>query len=117
MTLLDTSGMFDAAAALPEQLAVAARSASEVGGLPPGDAIANVVLFGMGGSGLAGDVMTVVAGPFMPVPVVVHKGYGIPNFIGSDTHLQPSDFCALTRARCRRLASKNGAIPPQRVPP
>ena len=85
MTLLDTSGMFDAAAALPEQLAIAARSASEVEGLPSGDAIANVVLFGMGGSGLAGDVLTVVAGPFMPVPVVVHKGYGIPNFIGSDT--------------------------------
>jgi len=85
MDVLDTCGMFDAAAALPEQLAEAARLATAAEGLPKGDAIANVVVFGMGGSGFAGDVMTVVAGPFMPVPIVVHKGYGIPNFIGSDT--------------------------------
>ena len=39
----------------------------------------------MGGSGIAGDVLPVVAGPFMPVPVVVHKGYGIPNFIDEHT--------------------------------
>ena len=27
----------------------------------------------MGGSGIAGDVLAVVAGPFMPVPVVVRR--------------------------------------------
>lgn len=81
MELLDTLGMFDAAAALPEQVATAAAAASDLEGLPAHDDIENVVVLGMGGSGIAGDIMTVVAGPFMPVPVVVHKGYGIPNFI------------------------------------
>lgn len=84
---LDTLGMFAAAAALPEQLAIAAASADLVGAgdLPSHDDIENVVVLGVGGSGVAGDVVTVVAGPFMAVPVVVHKSYGIPNFISDKT--------------------------------
>ena len=72
--------------ALPEQLEAAARGrAPPSSGLPAHDDIANVVVLGMGGSGIAGDIVAVVAGPFMPVPVVVHKGYGIPNFIDATT--------------------------------
>src|SRR4051794_21495643 len=73
--------MFDAAASLPEQVVAAAESAASVHGLPAHDDIENVVVLGMGGSGLAGDILPVIAGPFMPVPVVVHKGYSVPNFI------------------------------------
>jgi glucose/mannose-6-phosphate isomerase len=83
--VLDTLGMFDATAALPEQLEVAVAGARQVEGLPAHDDIENVVVLGMGGSGIAGDLLCVVAGPFMPVPIVVHKGYGIPNFIGENT--------------------------------
>jgi glucose/mannose-6-phosphate isomerase len=80
--ILDTLGMFDAAAALPEQVVNAAATARQVdGALPTHDDIENVVVLGMGGSGMGGDVVREIAGPFMPVPVVVHKGYGIPNFI------------------------------------
>jgi len=83
--ILDTLGMFDAAAGLPEQLEAAAAAAQQIEKLPHHDEIENVVLLGMGGSGIAGDVLCVVAGPFMPVPIVVHKGYGIPNFIDEHT--------------------------------
>jgi len=79
--MLDTLGLFDAAAALPEQIEAAAASAATIDDLPEHDAIENVVVLGMGDSGLAGDIVPVVAGPFMPVPAVVHRGYGIPNFI------------------------------------
>ena len=78
---LDTVGMFDLTAALPEQVAAAVDLAAGVDDLPDHDDIENVVVLGMGGSGIAGDVVREVAGPFMPVPVVVHKGYGTPNFI------------------------------------
>jgi glucose/mannose-6-phosphate isomerase len=77
--------MFEAAAALPEQVVTAVAAAAGVGGLPAHDDIENVVVMGMGGSGTAGDVLPVIAGPFMSVPVVVHKGYGLPNFIGEGT--------------------------------
>jgi glucose/mannose-6-phosphate isomerase len=78
---LDTLGLFEAAADLPGQVVAAAERAAEVEGLPDHDDVENVVVLGMGTSGLAGDIVPVVAGPFMAVPVVVHKGYGIPNFI------------------------------------
>ncbi|MEJ5254712.1 MAG: bifunctional phosphoglucose/phosphomannose isomerase [Acidimicrobiales bacterium] len=84
--VLDTLGMFDAAAALPEQVVQAVESARSVTGpLPAHDDIENVVVLGMGGSGIGGDIVREIAGPFMPIPVVVHKGYGIPNFIGEGT--------------------------------
>ncbi|MGZ4715961.1 MAG: SIS domain-containing protein, partial [Acidimicrobiales bacterium] len=77
--------MFDATAGLPEQIEEAAAAAAQVDGLPAHDDIENVVVLGMGGSGIAGDVVPVVAGPFMAVPVVVHKGYGLPNFVDEHT--------------------------------
>ena len=85
--VIDTLDMFGAIAGLPEQVEQAAASSTRFSGpLPHHDDIENVVVLGMGGSGIVGDVMREVAGPFMPVPVVVHKGYGMPNFI-SDSSL------------------------------
>jgi glucose/mannose-6-phosphate isomerase len=78
---IDTAGMLDLAYALPEQMEAAMKSATDLSGLPEHDAIENVVVLGMGGSGVAGDVATAIAGPFMPVPVIVQKGYAPPQFV------------------------------------
>jgi glucose/mannose-6-phosphate isomerase len=86
--VLDTLGMFDAAAAVPEQVAVAADSATAALAelaLPAHDDIANVVIAGMGAAGQAGRVVLETAGPLMAVPVVVHRGYGVPNFVDDST--------------------------------
>jgi glucose/mannose-6-phosphate isomerase len=83
--LLDSIGMFDLAAALPEQLAAAVGLAAAVDDLPSHDDIEQVVVLGMGGSGIAGDVLAAVAGPFMPVPVLVVKGYEAPASVGDGT--------------------------------
>lgn len=74
--------MLDLALGLAEQVEEAVGPAGDLGGLPARDDIENVVVLGMGGSGLAGDVLTAVAGPFMAVPVVVHKSYSLPAFVG-----------------------------------
>jgi glucose/mannose-6-phosphate isomerase len=84
--VIDTMGMWDATAALPEQVARAAADARSVGGLPERDQIENVVVLGMGGSGIAGDILLSTAAPFMAVPVVVVKSYIPPAFV-SDTSL------------------------------
>jgi len=83
--LLDSVGMFDLAAALPEQVAAAATLGAEVEGLPAHDDIEHVVVLGMGGSGMAGDILAAVAAPFMPVPVTVVKGYEAPSSVGDGT--------------------------------
>ena len=83
---LDTQGMFDATAALPEHVAAAADAARGVAGLPELEEVESVVVLGMGGSGIAGDVLMATAAPFMPVPVVVVKSYIPPAFV-SDTTL------------------------------
>jgi glucose/mannose-6-phosphate isomerase len=78
---LDTQGMFDATAGLPEQVEQAARGAHGIDGLPNRLEVENVVVLGMGGSGVAGDILMATAAPFMPVPVVVVKSYTSPAFI------------------------------------
>ena len=83
--LLDSVGMFDLAAALPEQVAAASRLAEGLEGLPEHEDIENVVVLGMGGSGIGGDIAAAVAGPFSSVPIVVAKGYEAPSFVGPGT--------------------------------
>ena len=81
--VLDTLSMFDAAYALPEQIAAAAsRFASPIIGLPRYESIEHVVVLGMGGSGISGDVLAAVAGPVSSVPIIVSKEYELPGFVG-----------------------------------
>ncbi len=83
--VLDSVGMFDLAAGLPEQVAAAAEQGAELEQLPDHDAIEHVVILGMGGSGIAGDVVRAVAAPFMPVPLTVVRGYEAPHFVSDAT--------------------------------
>ena len=85
-TALDTQGIYTATAGLPEQVFDAAERARGLDGLPDRDRIEHVVVLGMGGSGVAGDILAAAAGPFLPVPVVVSKDYELPAFVG-DTSL------------------------------
>ena len=83
--LLDTEGMFAATAGLPEQIeqaAAAARGVASLGGLPTVPSIENVIVLGMGGSGIAGDVLAAAAAPLLPVPISVVKSYECPAFAG-----------------------------------
>jgi glucose/mannose-6-phosphate isomerase len=42
-----------------------------------------IVVVGMGGSGVAGEVLAAAVGPSCPVPVVGHRGYGLPGWVGA----------------------------------
>jgi glucose/mannose-6-phosphate isomerase len=79
---VDSLDMWGATAGLPEQVVAAANAAVGVGPLPPRSQVEHVVVLGMGGSGIAGDVLVATAAPFMPVPVTVVKGYTPPDFVG-----------------------------------
>jgi glucose/mannose-6-phosphate isomerase len=79
---IDTQGMVEATASLPDQMATAARVARGLDGLPERDKVEHVVVLGMGGSGIAGDILAAAAQPFMSLPVVVSKSYELPAFVG-----------------------------------
>lgn len=81
----DPAGMLlavaSSAAQVRESAALARESALEsLRELPRPRAVVTV---GMGGSGIAGDALAAVAGPGCPVPVIAHKGYGLPGWIGA----------------------------------
>jgi glucose/mannose-6-phosphate isomerase len=80
---VDSLDMWGATAGLPEQVEAAVSAARGIGDLPRHDQVENVVVLGMGGSGMAGDVLVAAAAPFMPVPVTVVKGYEPPDFVGT----------------------------------
>jgi glucose/mannose-6-phosphate isomerase len=79
--VLDTVGMWDLTAGLPEQVEAAAQRARGWGGLRDPATVEQVVVIGMGGSGMAGEVVAAVAAPMLAVPVVVVKSYECPAFV------------------------------------
>ena len=45
----------------------------------------NIVIAGMGGSGIGGDLVKAVVGSGFPCPIIVHRGYTLPAFVTSQT--------------------------------
>lgn len=83
---LDSLDMWRATLRLPEQLRQAAVLAREtLTGIDPTTwdrSWANVSFLGMGGSGMAGDVVSAVCGPRLSLPVTTSKSYRLPRFVG-----------------------------------
>ncbi len=85
---LDSLDMWGATMGLPEQAEQALATAEEVlagHDLSTWPAFSDVVVLGMGGSGVAGDVLQAVAGPRMAIPVTVVKSYELPASVGPGT--------------------------------
>jgi glucose/mannose-6-phosphate isomerase len=88
--------MWSATAGLPEQVEAAVLAARGLTSLPQHDHVENVVVLGMGGSGIAGDVLVAAAAPFMSVPVTVVKGYEPPDFVGTGSLVFAMSFSGNT---------------------
>ena len=83
--MADSLGMAAAVDSLAEQLEAALASAAAAVGPTRSRPITNVITLGMGGSGVAGDIVSALASPEMPVPITVAKGYECPAFVGPST--------------------------------
>jgi glucose/mannose-6-phosphate isomerase len=82
---LDASNMLRTIAGSGAQVresAVLAREAG-LGALGEEGRPRAVVVAGMGGSGISGEVLAAVAGRGCPVPVVVHRDYALPGWVGA----------------------------------
>ncbi len=80
----DPGQMLRAVASAAAQVREAATLAAEAGVATLADEgrPRAVVVCGMGGSGIAGDVLAGVAGLSAPVPILTHRGYGLPAWVG-----------------------------------
>jgi glucose/mannose-6-phosphate isomerase len=80
----DPDGMLREVLGAPAQVRAAATAAAEVDLGPVLDLgrPRSVVVAGMGGSGIAGDVLGALTGLTCPVPVLTHRGYGLPGWVG-----------------------------------
>jgi glucose/mannose-6-phosphate isomerase len=84
----DSLRFLDAVGGLPEQLTDASRTARDAldrSSLPSASEIDNIVVLGMGGSGIAGDTLAAATNATLPVPVIVLKQLRIPRFVGPRT--------------------------------
>lgn len=89
---VDSLGMQDAAFGLPDQIDQSMQESREIGGLPEMEDIDQVLILGMGGSGIAGDIVEAIAAPRMAVPVIVSKGYECPSFVDRRTLVMAVSF-------------------------
>jgi len=81
----DPSSILRQVASSAAQVREAARSAAEAGldGLAAGGRPRAIVITGMGGSGIAGEVLAAVAGPGCPVQVTTVHDYRLPGWVGA----------------------------------
>ncbi|MBA2370022.1 MAG: bifunctional phosphoglucose/phosphomannose isomerase [Chloroflexi bacterium] len=80
--------------------------------LPPhyGD-VRNIVVAGMGGSAIGGDLAAALLQGELKVPMAVHRDYGLPAYVGRDTLVIASSYSGNTEETLTALddAKKRGA--------
>ena len=112
----DPQDMLRAVASGAAQVREAAALAAEAGvrRLVDEDRPRSVVVCGMGGSAIAGDIFAAAGGAACPVPVLSHRGYGLPVWVGAadlvvavscsgHTEETLSALAEAVRRRCRLL--------------
>ena len=84
---VDSLNVGEALCAIPEQLAASHELAGKIhrDALPSADDFDHIVTLGMGGSGIAGDILQAVGTATLPMPLAVLKHYRTPAFIGERT--------------------------------
>lgn len=109
---LDSDGMVEATASLPEQLREAVDAARGAVALPNAADVQNIVVAGMGGSGVSGAVLEAVGSSVLPVPVVLSSGYEPPAFTGPGTLFFAVSFSGQTEETLStaRRAAERGAL-------
>lgn len=83
---MDTINFLGMTHALPEQFQAALDTAKIVDvSAISADSISSIVVLGLGGSGVSGDIVAAVCAPTCKVPILVSKNYELPAYVGPET--------------------------------
>ncbi|MEX2586654.1 MAG: bifunctional phosphoglucose/phosphomannose isomerase [Actinomycetota bacterium] len=81
----DPQGFIHSVEHLVDQLAEGWELGRDLAATRDGAGLRSIAVFGVGGSGICGDVLKVVLGSSSPLMVEVCRGYGVPGWVGPDT--------------------------------
>jgi glucose/mannose-6-phosphate isomerase len=81
---IDKKNMMARVLGLPQQIRDTLDAMADVSAPKEYSECKYIVAVGMGGSGIPGDFVRAIYRAECPVPIFVHKGYGLPPFVGSD---------------------------------
>jgi len=101
----DSEDLLGASAALGEHIDSALGAFVPIDGLPGPGALTCVVVAGMGGSAVAGEVLQAFAGPRSTVPVVLVNDYSLPRHVGPGTLMFAVSFSGDTEETLRTTAA------------
>lgn len=79
---VDPRSMYSLVESFPDQITAAAGRALEAK-LPDAKNVRAVVVTGLGGSAIAGDLVQSIVGPQLRVPLIVNRDYDLPGFVDS----------------------------------
>jgi glucose/mannose-6-phosphate isomerase len=83
---LDTEDVLGAVERFADQCGEAWRIGRSAEGLPQADGVDSILVTGMGGSGISGEVVQAVVEPRLPIPFRTIKSYGpLPEWVGRNT--------------------------------
>lgn len=92
---LDPGGMLKTVLSFPDMLETARRIALDAHLLPP-EAYRNVVVSGLGGSAIGGDLARALLAGSLRIPMVVNRDYSIPAFVGEGSLFIASSYSGNT---------------------
>jgi glucose/mannose-6-phosphate isomerase len=107
----DPANMLDRIKGLADQVTYAWQIAMGAQ-VPPAYAdVRAIVLAGMGGSAIGGDLAAALLADELKIPMVVHRDYGLPAFVGRDTLVIASSYSGNTEESLSSFgeAQKRGA--------
>lgn len=82
---LDPSGMTREVEGFPEQCSQALKAVRDMVDVPDAEGISEIVVLGMGGSAIGGDLLRELMQNALGMPVTVHRGYCPPSYHSSRT--------------------------------
>lgn len=111
--ILDPENMYKAIWEFPENLSEANELGNSTILKNKYSKIQNVVIAGMGGSAIGGDVMSALESRNIDIPIVVHRGYFLPNWVNKKTLVLCSSYSGNTEETIQALddaVKKNAQI-------
>lgn len=110
---LDTQDMARAIYDFPDQLAEAMEICKNFTVQQSGTEVKNIVMAGMGGSAIGGDVCKAFLAQEITVPMIISRNYSLPNWVNENTLVICSSYSGNTEetlSACAAAQSKNTQI-------